>query len=50
MLETLPGLLLVVMIIITVILLPHLNNERSNQADEPRRKTEELHIKRQKRG
>ena len=48
MLETLPGLLLIIMIVITIILLPRLNNERSNQADEPRRKTEELHIKRQK--
>jgi hypothetical protein len=42
-LESLPGLLLVLMITITLILLPHLNDERIN---EPRRATEEIHIKR----
>lgn len=44
MLETAPGLFLALMIIITLILLPRLNNERP-LSDEPRRPTEELHIK-----
>jgi hypothetical protein len=44
MLETFPGLFLVIMIAITLILLPRLNDERPNRA-EPTRRTEELHIK-----
>jgi hypothetical protein len=44
MLETFPGLLLVIMIALTLILLPRLNEERSGRADATRR-TEELHIK-----
>jgi len=42
MLETFPGLLLVIMIALTLILLPRLSDERP--ADRTRR-TEELHIK-----
>ena len=45
MLETFPGLLLVAMIALTLILLPHLNDERPRSTDKTRR-TEELHIKR----
>jgi hypothetical protein len=44
MLESLPGLLLVIMITITLILLPRLSEERSTSA-ETRRRSEELHIK-----
>jgi hypothetical protein len=44
MLETFPGLLLVIMITITLILLPRLNEERASRSDTSRR-TEELHIK-----
>ena len=44
MLESFPGLLLVIMIAITLILLPRLSDERPNRA-EPARRTEELHIK-----
>ena len=44
MLETFPGLLLVIMIAITLILLPRLNDERPSR-NEPARRTEELHIK-----
>ena len=44
MLESFPGLLLVIMITITLILLPRLSEERSTAA-ETRRRTEELHIK-----
>ena len=44
MLETFPGLLLVIMIAVTLILLPRLNDERPRSAD-PNRRTEELHIK-----
>ena len=45
MLETFPGLFLVIMIAITLILLPRLNDERLPPSDKTRR-TEELHIKR----
>ena len=45
MLETFPGLLLVIMIAITLILLPRLNDDRPSSTDKTRR-TEELHIKR----
>jgi hypothetical protein len=44
MLETFPGLLLVIMLTLTLILLPRLNEERSGRIDSPRR-TEELHVK-----
>jgi hypothetical protein len=44
MLETFPGLLLVIMLTLTLILLPRLSEEQSSRADPPRR-TEELHIK-----
>ena len=44
MLETFPGLLLVIMLTLTLILLPRLNEEHSGRAEPPRR-TEELHIK-----
>ena len=44
MLESFPGLLLVIMIAITLILLPRLSDERPNRTDSPRR-TEELNIK-----
>jgi len=44
MLQSLPGLLLVVMIILTLILLPYLNEDRS-RAPERTGRTEELHIK-----
>ena len=44
MLETFPGLLLVIMLTLTLILLPRLNEERPGRADSPRR-TEELHVK-----
>ena len=44
MLETFPALLLVIMLTLTLILLPRLNEEQSNRTDAPRR-TEELHIK-----
>lgn len=46
MLETLPGLFLVVMIALTLILLPRLNDDNSRSSGERRRITEELHIKR----
>jgi hypothetical protein len=44
MLETFPGLLLVIMIVLTLILLPHLNDDRQRPAERTGR-TEELHIK-----
>ncbi|HET9222156.1 MAG TPA: hypothetical protein VFO07_06615 [Roseiflexaceae bacterium] len=44
MLETFPALLLVIMLTLTLILLPRLNEEQPGRADPPRR-TEELHIK-----
>ena len=44
MLESVPGLLLVIMIAITLILLPRLSDERPSRTD-PNRRTEELHIK-----
>ena len=44
MLETFPGLLLVIMLTLTLILLPRLSEEQSGRVDPPRR-TEELHIK-----
>lgn len=45
MIETVPGFLLVVMIIITIVLLPRLNDERPAQVRDRARRTEELHIK-----
>lgn len=45
MIQTFPGLLLVIMIAITLILLPRLNDDRPPATDQTRR-TEELHIKR----
>lgn len=45
MIEHLPELLLIVVITITIILLPRINDERPPRAEEPRRATEELHIK-----
>lgn len=47
MLGTPPGLLLIIMIAITLILLPRLNDDQMRSADKTRR-TEELHIKRLK--
>lgn len=47
MFGTFPGLLLIIMIAITLILLPRLNDDQVRSADKPRR-TEELHIKRLK--
>jgi hypothetical protein len=44
MLETFPGLLLVIMIAITLILLPRLSDDRAGRTETTRR-TEELHIK-----
>ena len=44
MLETFPGLLLVIMLTLTLILLPRLSEEQPSRKDTPRR-TEELHIK-----
>jgi len=44
MLESFPGLLLVIMLAITLILLPRLSDERPARADTTRR-TEELHVK-----
>lgn len=42
-----PGLLLVGMILLTVFLLPRLNDERAQRPDDqPQRITEEIHIKR----
>jgi hypothetical protein len=45
MIQTIPGLFLVIMIAITLILLPRLNDDRPSPPDQTRR-TEELHIKR----
>jgi hypothetical protein len=44
MLETFPGLLLVIMIVLTLILLPHLTEDRQRTSERTGR-TEELHIK-----
>jgi hypothetical protein len=44
MIESFPGLLLVIMIAITLILLPRLSDERPTR-NEPTRRTEEIHIK-----
>lgn len=44
MLQSFPGLLLVVMIILTLILLPYLNEDRQRTPERTGR-TEELHIK-----
>jgi hypothetical protein len=44
MLESLPGLLLVAMIILTLVLLPHLNDDRKRTTERTGR-TDELHIK-----
>lgn len=45
MLETFPGLLLVIMIAITLILLPRLNDDR---ASDRTRRTEEIYTKKQR--
>jgi hypothetical protein len=45
MVEHIPEILLIVVITITIILLPRINDERPPRAEEPRRATEELHIK-----
>ena len=47
MLQSFPGLLLVVMIILTLILLPYLNDDRQRTTERTGR-TEELHIKPQR--
>ena len=47
MLQSIPGLLLVIMIILTLILLPYLNDDRQRTLDRTGR-TEELHIKPQR--
>ena len=44
MLATFPGLLLVAMIILTLVLLPYLNDDRQRTTERTGR-TEELHIK-----
>ncbi len=44
MLKTVPGLLLFVMIVLTLVLLPYLNGERPRSGDRTGR-TDELHIK-----
>lgn len=44
MMESFPGLLLVAMIILTLILLPYLNDDRARSSERTGR-TEELHIK-----
>jgi hypothetical protein len=44
MLESFPGILLFVMIIITLILLPYLNDDRPRTSERTGR-TDELHIK-----
>ncbi len=44
-----PGLFLMIMIALTLVLLPRLNDDRQPRADEPRRVTEEIHIKPQMR-
>lgn len=43
MLESFPGLLLVIMIVLTLVLLPYLNEDR--RPTERTGRTEELHIK-----
>jgi hypothetical protein len=40
-----PSLFLVFMIALTLILLPRLNEDRQIRSDEPKRATEEIHIK-----
>jgi hypothetical protein len=44
MLESFPGLFLVFMIVLTLVLLPYLNDDRQRTPDRTGR-TEELHIK-----
>jgi len=44
MLQSVPGLLLVIMIVLTLILLPYLSDDRPRQQERTGR-TEELHIK-----
>jgi hypothetical protein len=48
MFEVLPGLMLVVMITLTLILLPHLQEDRRPRSDDARRPTEEIHVKRKR--
>lgn len=40
-----PSLFLVLMIALTLVLLPRLNDDRQMRSDEPQRATEEIHIK-----
>lgn len=40
-----PSLFLVLMIALTLVLLPRLNEDRQIRSDEPQRVTEEIHIK-----
>lgn len=48
MFEVLPGLMLVVMITLTLILLPHLQDDRAARSDDSRRPAEEIHVKRKR--
>lgn len=40
-----PGLFLVLMIVVTLVLLPRLSDDRQPRTDEPQRPTEEIHVK-----
>jgi hypothetical protein len=45
MLQSVPGLLLFVMIVLTLVLLPYLNDDRPRSRERPSR-ADELHVKR----
>ena len=45
MLQSVPGLLLFVMIVLTLVLLPYLNDDRPRSSERPNR-ADELHVKR----
>jgi len=40
-----PSLFLMTMIVLTLVLLPRLSDDRQSRTDEPQRVTEEIHIK-----
>ncbi|NOK63747.1 MAG: hypothetical protein GFH27_549285n354 [Chloroflexi bacterium AL-W] len=46
LLGSLSGVFLFLMIVITIILLPHLDRDNSILREEPSRPTEEIHVKR----